>query len=101
MSAAQRSACADAADPLHTLSALSPSVSDPTLSDDDLSAALAQRSQATKTLLGRLSSLHFAGSGSGQKIEELENKCRDLLQEVSISVSQSPSASSSAELQLT
>lgn len=63
--------------------ALSPSVSDPSLTDEELEEALAQRSSATKALLGRLHSLHPTDSTSTEKVEELQESARKLLESVS------------------
>ncbi|KAL8291986.1 hypothetical protein RQP46_001452 [Phenoliferia psychrophenolica] len=59
-------------------SAHSPPVSDPSLSHDQLSEALSQRSQATKSLLGRLLSLS-PSSSSLPKVEQLQESCQSLL----------------------
>lgn len=64
----------------HSHSALSPSVSDPSLTDEELEEALAQRSSATKALLGRLHSLHPTDSTSTEKVEELQESARKLLE---------------------
>lgn len=70
----------------HTLiesvsTATSPSISDPSLTADELEEALQQRSNATKALLGRLTSFHPSESSS-EKVEELTESCRSLLDQV-------------------
>ncbi|KAI5476449.1 E3 ubiquitin-protein ligase BRE1 [Pseudohyphozyma bogoriensis] len=62
-------------------SASSPSVSDPSLTDEELSEALAQRSAATKALLGRLEQLHPTSSAAAGASEKLQESCRVILEE--------------------
>lgn len=62
--------------------ATSPPISDPTLNDEQLELALQQRSTATKALLARLTSFHPSESSS-DKVEELSENCRTLLNQVS------------------
>lgn len=64
-----------------TSPAHSPSVSDASLSDEQLEEALAQRSTATKALLGRLLDLYPSDSAL-PKVEELQQKCHQLLEQV-------------------
>ncbi|SCZ89366.1 BZ3500_MvSof-1268-A1-R1_Chr9g10383 [Microbotryum saponariae] len=64
------------------LTALTPAVSDRSLTEEQLDEALALRSAATKALLGRLQTLHPSNaSTSDEKVADLENQCRELLKE--------------------
>lgn len=58
-------------------------MSDPSLTDEELEEALALRSTATKALLGRLSSLHTTEESSATKVDELQQTCRELIEQVS------------------
>ena len=62
----------------------SPPLTDLNLNDEELEEALSQRSTATKQLLQRLQALHpSSDSEQSTKVEELESKCRELLEQVS------------------
>ncbi|GAA5838520.1 hypothetical protein JCM3766R1_006001 [Sporobolomyces carnicolor] len=58
----------------------SPPLTDVNLNDEELEEALSQRSSATKQLLQRLQALHpSSDTEQSTKVEELETRCRDLL----------------------
>ncbi|GAA5876334.1 hypothetical protein JCM16303_007103 [Sporobolomyces ruberrimus] len=60
--------------------ASSPPLTDANLNDEELEEALSQRSNATKQLLQRLQALHpSSDTEQSSKVEELETKCRELL----------------------
>lgn len=62
----------------------SPPLTDVNLNDEELEEALSQRSSATKQLLQRLQALHpSSDTEQSSKVEELETRCRDLLDQVS------------------
>ncbi|GAA5865168.1 hypothetical protein JCM1840_003930 [Sporobolomyces johnsonii] len=62
--------------------AASPPLTDANLDDEELEEALSQRSTATKQLLQRLQDLHPSGDAAqSSKVEELEAKCRELLEQ--------------------
>ncbi|CEQ41340.1 SPOSA6832_03051 [Sporobolomyces salmonicolor] len=62
--------------------AASPPLTDAHLDDEELEEALSQRSTATKQLLQRLQDLHPSGDAAqSSKVEELEAKCRELLEQ--------------------
>ncbi|GAA5911739.1 uncharacterized protein JCM6883_001252 [Sporobolomyces salmoneus] len=58
----------------------SPPLTDVCLNDEELEEALSARSTATKQLLSRLQALHpSSDTDQSSKVEQLEQKCRDLL----------------------
>ncbi|GAA6010279.1 hypothetical protein JCM11491_006245 [Sporobolomyces phaffii] len=58
----------------------SPSLTDANLNDEKLEEALSQRTAATKQLLQKLQALHPSSDAEqSTKVEELESKCRHLL----------------------
>ncbi|GAA5830964.1 hypothetical protein JCM5353_004455 [Sporobolomyces roseus] len=62
--------------------ATSPPLTDLNLNDEELEEALSQRSTATKQLLQRLQALHpSSDSEQSTKVEQLETKCRELLEQ--------------------
>ncbi|KAK4054236.1 E3 ubiquitin-protein ligase bre1 [Microbotryomycetes sp. JL201] len=61
-------------------SAISPSLSNPGLGNEELAQALAQRSAATRSLLSKLTSLSTS-TDPASKVNELEQKCRALLEQ--------------------
>ncbi|GAA6058899.1 hypothetical protein JCM10212_002851 [Sporobolomyces blumeae] len=62
--------------------AASPPLTDLSLNDEELGEALSQRSHATKHLLQRLQAVHpSSDSELNSKVDELENRCRELLEQ--------------------
>ncbi|GAA5978816.1 hypothetical protein JCM5350_004831 [Sporobolomyces pararoseus] len=60
--------------------ATSPPLTDVNLNDEELEEALSQRSAATKQLLQRLQAIHPSSNPEqSSKVDELETKCRELL----------------------
>lgn len=61
----------------------SPPLTDVNLNDEELEEALSQRSAATKQLLQRLQAIHPSSNPEqSSKVDELETKCRELLDQV-------------------